>query len=362
VAVQVLTKDHGEVVAVEHIGSAHTDAELALLVLAAREVLRPGQIELDVGPLPQVAVRVDDVADWTRREAQSLGLDLRDRPAGEGLLPLVAGGGRVVGTASLLLWDVLGQVYDRLGFAATDDEVFEALVLARVVEPTSKADTIRVLSDLGVEPPSLRTIFRTLARSIGRDYRGMLAKACLAHSASTGPGRASLVLYDVTTLYSETENEDELRRVGMSKERRVDPQIQVGLLVDPAGFPLEVCCFEGNTAETHTLIPVLRAFAERHGIADMVVVADAGMLSAANLNALEDAGFAFIVGSRISKAPYDLAEHFERHGDYFADGQILESARVMGAGKAARNRRVVYQFSFKPDSCHRWGPAAAVGL
>jgi hypothetical protein len=53
-----------------------------------------------------------------------------------------------------------------------------------------------------------------------------------------------------------------------------------------------------------------------------VVVADAGMLSAANLNALEDAGFGFIVGSRITKAPYDLAEHFERHGNYFTDGQV----------------------------------------
>ena len=50
----------------------------------------------------------------------------------------------------------------------------------------------------------------------------------------------------------------------------------------------------------------------------MVVVADAGMLSASNLNAIEDAGFSFIVGSWITKAPYDLAGHFTRHGDYFA--------------------------------------------
>jgi transposase len=148
-------------------------------------------------------------------------------------------------------------------------------------------------------------------------------------------------------LYFETDDEDELRKVGMSKERRVDPQIQVGLLVDPSGFPLEVHCFEGNTAETKTLIPVLEAFQQRHGVTDMVVVADAGMLSAGNLNALEDAGFGFIVGSRISKAPYDLAEHFERHGDYFTDGQILESTRVMGTGSDARSRRVVYQYSFK---------------
>jgi transposase len=105
--------------------------------------------------------------------------------------------------------------------------------------------------------------------------------------------------------------------------------------------------FEGNKAETTTLIPVLTAFQERHGVTDMVVVADAGMLSAANLNALEDAGFGFIAGSRITKAPYDLAEHFQRHGNYFTEGQVLESSRVMGTGKAARTRRVVYQWRFK---------------
>jgi len=70
------------------------------------------------------------------------------------------------------------------------------------------------------------------------------------------------------------------------------------------------------------------------------------MLSAANLNALEDAEFSFIVGSRITKAPYDLAEHFERHGDYCDDGQVLESTRTMGTGKAARARRVIYQYKF----------------
>jgi Transposase DDE domain len=119
------------------------------------------------------------------------------------------------------------------------------------------------------------------------------------------------------------------------------------------GFPLEVHCFEGNKAETRTLIPILQAFQERHGVSDMAVVADAGMLSTANLNAVQDAGFSFIVGSRISKAPNDLAEHFKRHGDYIAGGQILESSPVMEIGKAAPTRRIVYQDSFKrrrPDA------------
>ena len=299
---------------VEHLGSARDELELAVLVQAARERLNAGQDELDLGldtPAVSSAVRA-----------------------------------HVVGTSSRVLWEVLSDAYRVLGFESLKDEAFAAVVLARLVEPTSKADTVRVLEEIGVSAPHLNTLYAALRRAQGRDYRDRLAKACLAHSARTS-GTAALVMYDVTTLHFENEDEDDLRKVGMSKEHRVDPQVQVGLLVDPGGFPLEVHLFEGDKAETTTIVPVLRAFQERHGVMDMVVVADAGMLSAANLNALEDAGFSFIVGSRLTKAPYDLAEHFERNGNYFDDGQILESTRVMGTGTNARERRVVYQWSFK---------------
>jgi hypothetical protein len=342
IAVQLVVKDRGEVVEIEHVGSAHTDAELALLLAAARERLQPGQQALDLGELTAEPARLGDIADWTRLEADpalapaaapSPGRPRADRA-----------GGRVVGTSALTLWNVLLEAYARLGFDTLADEAFRAMTLARVIEPTSKADTVRVLAEIGAPAPGLRTLFRALARCEQGDYRGKLATACLAHA--TRGGALGLILYDVTTLHFEAENEDSLRRVGMSKERRVDPQVQVGLLVDPSGFPLEVHCFEGNTAETSTLLPVLEAFRERHQGADLVVVADAGMLSAKNLNAIEDAELSFIVGSRISKAPYDLAAHFERHGNAFDDGQVLESARVMGTGKAARSRRVVYQYRF----------------
>ncbi|MFW6195420.1 MAG: IS1634 family transposase, partial [Chloroflexota bacterium] len=319
---QIVEKRGGVRRILEHFGSAHSDAELAVLLQEARERLHAGQQALDFDLNGVVG------ADAGGRE------------------PASSPGAVVVGTASQVLWEVLADAYTRLGFDAVGDEAFRALVLARIIEPTSKLAAIGVLEEIGVGAPHRNTFAAALKRCIRRDYRGQLATACLAHSAGTAAGRLSLVLYDCTTLHFETDTEDELRRVGMSKQRRVDPQIQVGLLVDPAGFPLEVHCFEGNTAETTTLIPVLRSFQQRHGVSDMVVVADAGMLSAANLNALEDAGFSFIVGSRITKAPYDLAEHFDRHGNYFTDGQILESARVMGTGRDARQRRVVYQWSF----------------
>ena len=313
-AVQVVHKQGRAIVGIEHIGSAHDEARLAVLVEIARQRLHPGQESFDLAPAAS--------------------------PAGAGV------GAPITSTRSQLLWDTLTSAYAALGFEALGDEAFRAMVLARIIEPTSKADSLRVLEEIGAPHPSLRTLFRALQRCQERDYRDQLAKACVGYS-SRNSGLAAMVMYDVTTLHFEADDEDDLRRVGMSKEHRVDPQVQVGLLVDPSGFPLELHLFEGNKAETKTIVPVLQAFQERHGITDMVVVADAGMLSAANLNSLEDAGFSFIVGSRLVKAPYDLADHFQRAGDAFTDGQILESARVMGTGKTARQRRIVYQYSFK---------------
>src|SRR4029077_8349514 len=213
---------------------------------------------------------------------------------------------------------------------------------ARIVEPTSKLDSLRVLGDLGAELVSYKTIDRHVRKIHASGHRDVIAERCFAYARDCGG--LSLLLYDVTTLYFEAENEDDLRKVGYSKERRVDPQIVVGLLVDRTGFPLLIGCFEGNTAETTTLVPIITAFAERHDLSEtpMVVAADAGMLSASNLSALDQAGLGFIVGSRSVKAPIDLASHFHWNGDVFTDGQIIDtvtprhaSTKVNDASKRA---------------------------
>lgn len=317
-AVQIARTRRGVQTIVEHLGSAHDDAQLAALIAIgrARILEMNGQEALDL-----------------------TAIEPAERPA-----PV---GPTVTGSTSRVLWEVLEAAYARVGFDTVGNDAFKKLVLARIVEPTSKADTIRVLAELGTPGPSLSTIWRTLARSIAEDWRAKAASAAFVHA--TRDGALTMVLYDVTTLYFEAENEDALRKVGMSKERRVDPQIVVGLLVDPSGFPLEVHAFEGNKAETRTLLPVLTAFRDRHQVTDLVVVADAGMLSAANLDALEDAGFRFIVGSRTSSAPRDLAGHFDRQGNAFTDGQVIETTRTMGAGSKARQRRVVWQWRHKRE-------------
>lgn len=81
----------------------------------------------------------------------------------------------------------------------------------------------------------------------------------------------ALCLYDVTTLYFEAEKEDELRKVAYSEEHQVDP----GLLIDRYGFPLRLGCWEGNKAETTTIIPIVKAFQAAHSIEELVIVADA---------------------------------------------------------------------------------------
>lgn len=314
-AVQIAESIDGRRRIVRHVGSARDDAELGLLIEEAQRLLADDtQGELDLGITPK-AIR----AQMVPPPGEALFTDAADVPVGRE--PVARP--RVLKSCNGLLYDALSGIYASLGFDAVGDEVFRDLVIARVVEPTSLLDVDRVLAELGRTSASLSTRKRTLRRARGGGYRDQIAAACFAHARTAGD--VSLVLYDVTTLYFEADKEDDLRRVGYSKERRVDPQIVVGLLVDRGGFPLEIGCFEGNKAETLTIVPIVKAFQARHEIADMVVVADAGMLASGNLRELDEAGLRFIVGSRVTKAPNDLASHFHWHGDFFTDGQVIDT-------------------------------------
>jgi hypothetical protein len=163
--------------------------------------------------------------------------------------------------------------------AASWDDVFGHLVVARIIEPVSKLDSIRVLEEAGVTPVSYPTIERRLSAYAEQEWRQRLSAACAAH-ARLGP--ASLVLYDVSTLYFETDQGDGFREPGLSKERRLEPQITIGLLTGQDGFPLMVSAFGRNRAETKTMLPVIEKFMAAHRLPDVTVVADAGMISEAN--------------------------------------------------------------------------------
>ena len=147
-------------------------------------------------------------------------------------------------------------------------------------------------------------------------------------------------------LYFETHEGDGFREPGFSKERRLEPQITVGLLTDARGFPLQIGAFEGNKAETKTILPVVQAFQAAHGLPDVTVVADAGMLSEQNLKELEDAGLHFIVGARIPEVPYTVKEWQRTHpGEPIPDRHLFTQQIVQGVKADLRRRTVFYQYS-----------------
>ena len=324
-AVQIVSKSGGVRRIVEHLGSAHDETELEALLEAGRQ----------------------KIAAW---QGQGL-LDLESLEPTPGHTNLART--TVESKHSRLLWEVLHGAYQRLGLgeAVGGDRAFEQMVLARLVEPTSKAQVPRVLSDLGLEPVTVRTLFRSLARAHERGYRESLSNALFEHVTNTSG--LALCLYDVTTLYFEAEKEDDLRKVGYSKERRVDPQVIVGLLVDRRGFPLRIGCWEGNKAETTTIIPIVEAFQAAHGIEELVIVADAGMLSAANLKSLDEAHLRFIVGARTTRAPGDLEAHFRWEGDAFTDGQVIDTITPKRGLNTERDK------SFKAEPV--WDPVTHPG-
>src|SRR3954451_7045418 len=306
---------------IEHIGSAHDGAELALLQAVARQRLTAGQGELDLA---------------------LAGTAGRARAGGP--LPI---------TSSRMghLWDALEHGYRVLGFerAAGGDEVFRDLVLARIIEPTSKMDTPRVLNEVGVPAASYPTINRRLRRYAQQEWRTKLARACAVHA---GLGPATLVLYDVTTLYFETDAGDGFRESGFSKERRLEPQITIGLLTDAAGFPLMVNAFEGNAAETTTMLPTIRAFMAAHRLPDVTIVADAGMVSAGNQRAIEAAGLSFILGARVPEVPYVVKTWRENHpGQDIPDGHIF--SQRWPAGPTAKRRDQVIYYQYRAERARR---------
>ena len=296
-AVQIVQKEGGRISKLKHLGSAHNPKDLKTLISLAKERLQGDQIFL----FPNHENRLQ--------------IKLRQ-------------------SSSNLLFQVLNRQYQKLGFSCLNDSDFANLCIARIVEPTSKLDSLRVLSDLGVNGLSKDQLYRCLRRIIKKNYRKTISNLCFKHANNQN---LNLVLYDVTTLYFEVLKEDNYRKSGLSKERRLEPQIVIGLLVDHSGFPLGLQSFEGNTAETKTIIPVLEKFQKEHHLKKITVIADAAMLSQKNLKALVENGYYFVVGSRLTKIPYDIAQFQKQKA--LLDNQIIDTKKD--------DYRIIYQYKEK---------------
>lgn len=194
---------------------------------------------------------------------------------------------------------LLGKLFDEIGFNQIDDELFRHLVITRLVYPVSKLKTTDYLYKYKGIKISVYSIYRYLDK-LHKKQLDKVKEISLNHTLNLFGGKIAVVFYDVTTLYFEAKEEDEFRKTGFSKDgKHQNPQIVLGLLVSENGYPLDYDVFEGNKYEGDTLIPIIEHFQTKHQPEQLIVVADAGLLSKKNIDLLVDKKYQYILGARI---------------------------------------------------------------
>lgn len=279
IAVQVVSRTHKKTLILKHLGSATTDDEIKNLVNLGKQF-----IERQLGYRPLFS---EFSTDSRHVQFDQLLKSLIIRP-----------------TRHLTVYQTLVNWYEYCGFNLINVPLIRDLSIIRLIKPVSKLQSIKLLSRHFLKNYSKSTIYHQLPK-----FSFLKAKAesvAIAFAKAHYNFSFSLVFYDVTTLYFESFTPDELRKCGFSKDGKSNqPQIVVGLLVDHQGFPVSYGLFEGNTFEGHTMIPVILELKNKYQIDDLIIVADAGMISFANIEKLNEQKLNYIVGARIKSLSPD---------------------------------------------------------
>lgn len=203
---------------------------------------------------------------------------------------------------------LLGKIFDEIGFNKVNDDLFRVLVLARICYPASKLKTTDYLSKHQYLNLDVQVVYRYLDK-LYNEQKSLVQDISYNHTLKILNGKISVVFYDVTTLYFESESEDDLRKTGFSKEgKHQHPQLVLGLLVSQGGYPLAYDIFEGNQFEGYTMLPVINNFKRQYNLDKLVVVADAGLLSKENIALLEQGSYQYILGARIKASSRAIKE------------------------------------------------------
>lgn len=213
-----------------------------------------------------------------------------------------------LGVKSRLIYRLYRQAALDFNFSPKLSSLIIDLVVVRLIEPSSKSQAIKLLTDDYGVVHGERTMRSHLNSLSGQ--KTTIETAAISYAKSRSDFDCSMVFYDVTTLYFETfESNQEVKQCGMSKEHKNNqPQIVIGLIVTPDGFPLEFKMYQGNKAECKTLLPTIESFCQRHKIKSITVVADAAMISQDNVDQLIFAGHSYIVGARLANLTKKLIE------------------------------------------------------
>lgn len=213
---------------------------------------------------------------------------------------------------------IFGKIYDSIGFGCIGEEMFRHLVIARLTFPLSKLKTIDYLYRYLGTSLDIDSVYRFLDK-LNNKLKPQVEQIAFTHTKRILNDNISVVFYDMTTLYFEASDEDDLRKTGFSKDGKHQcPQIYIGLLVGLGGYAIGYDVFEGNTYEGHTLIPFIEKISTKFKLNKPIVVADAGLLSKENIEALESNGYEYIIGARLKNETASLKSKIL--STQFADG------------------------------------------
>lgn len=194
---------------------------------------------------------------------------------------------------------ILEKIFKSVGFDQLGDDILQQLVIARLSQPLSKSATVAYLKDYFNEDLHYQKIYRYMDK-LYNSKQEEIQQISVEHTRKVLGGSIGLMFYDVTTLYFETDESDDLRERGFSKDgKHAQPQVVLGLLVSRDGYPLSYSLFNGAQYEGRTMLPIVEDFVRRFELDDFVVVADSGLMNNKNRALLESAGYKYILGARI---------------------------------------------------------------
>ncbi|ASB50222.1 transposase [Alkalitalea saponilacus] len=215
---------------------------------------------------------------------------------------------------------VFGRIFQHIGFSVINDPIFKDMSISRITHPGSKLKLSQYLRENNKEDISEDRIYYFMDR-LNNSYKDQVEEISFRYTKKVLGGNIGIVFYDMTTIYFESDHNDEFRETGFSKEgKHQNPQIYLGLLVGKSGYPIGYDIFEGSIYEGHTLIPVLERFEKRFSLQKPIVVADAGLLSSDNIKALIDKQYSFILGARIKNESANIKKQILQLS--LSDGQI----------------------------------------
>ena len=229
---------------------------------------------------------------------------------------------------------ILNRVFKLVGFDRIDDDILKHLVVSRICQPRSKVATVDYLKSYFDEDIELHKIYRYPDRLHDRQ-QDKIQQVSVEHTRKILNGRIGLLFYDVTTLYFESDESDELRERGFSKDgKHAQPQVVLGLPVSRDGYPLSYSLFNGSQYEGRTMLPIVEDFVKRFSLDDFVLVADSGLMNKANLSLLETGGYKYIIGARIKNETDEIKQWMlsieKQDGDFHELGKLPRSRLIVG--------------------------------